>query len=131
MVRIFVILLMLPVLFFGAILAASELGGEVVQLETQREDGRFFETSLWVVDIDRTAWLRGSDSDSDWVVRLRANPEVFMTRAGQRVAYQARIIDGLAGRINLEMHEKYGRADDLISIIRDDEKVVSIRLDRS
>jgi len=128
--RIISIVIMLPVLYFAAILAASEMGGEVVLIETLAPNGRTFETSVWVVDFDRGAWLRGGNADSDWVIRLRAQPEVFMTRAGQRVAYRAQVIDGLADRVNAAMREKYGVADRLVSTTHDSERVVAIRLDR-
>jgi len=128
--RIISIVIMLPVLYLAAILAASEMGGEVVIIETQDSNGRSFETSVWVVDFDRGAWLRGGNADSDWVGRLRAQPEVFMTRAGQRAAYRAQVIDGLSDRVNAAMREKYGPADRLVSTIHDSTRVVAIRLDR-
>jgi hypothetical protein len=128
--RIIAIVIMLPFLYFAAVLAASEMGGEVVVIETQGSNGRSFETSVWVVDFDRGAWLRGADADSAWVGRLRVNQEVFMTRAGERVAYRAQIIDGLVERVNLALREKYGVADRLVSTIHDPEKIVAIRLDR-
>jgi hypothetical protein len=128
--RIISIVIMLPVLYYAAILAASEMGGEVVVIETQDSNGRSFETSVWVVDFDRGAWLRGGNADSDWVVRLQAQPEVFMTRAGHRVAYRAQVVAGLADRVNTAMREKYGAADRLVSTTHDSERVVPIRLDR-
>lgn len=127
--RIIAIVIMLPVLYAVAVLAASEMGGEVVVIETQGPSGRSFETSVWVVDFDRGAWLRGGNADSDWVGRLRVKQEVFMTRDGERAAYRAQIIDGLGERVSLAMREKYGAADRLVSTIHDPEKVVAIRLD--
>jgi hypothetical protein len=128
--RVIVIVIMLPVLYLAAILAASEMGGEVVVIETLDPNGRSFETSVWVADFDRGAWLRGGSADSVWVGRLRAQPEVFMTRDGERAAYRAQIIDGLVKRVNLAMRDKYGLADRLVTTIHDPEKVVAIRLDR-
>lgn len=128
--RIILIVVGLPLLYFGAIVLASEMGGEVVKVETQSEDGRRFETSLWIVDFDRGAWLRSGDGESDWLFRIRANPEVFVTREGVRSAYRARVIDGLVQRVNDEMRVKYGAADRLIATLHDPENVVAIRLDQ-
>jgi len=128
--RIIAIVILLPVLYFGAILVASEMGGEVAVLETQRPDGRSFETSIWVVELDRSVWLRAGNADSDWVARIRAQPEVFLTRGAGRTAYLANVVDGLGDRVNLAMREKYGLADQLVSTVHDSERVVAIRLDR-
>jgi hypothetical protein len=128
--RIIAIVILLPVVYFGAILVASEMGGEVAVLETQRADGRTFETSVWVVDLDRSVWIRAGNADSEWVARLRAEPEVFLTRADERTTYRAKIIDGLVDRVSLAMREKYGAADRLVSTVHDSERVLAIRLDR-
>jgi pyridoxine/pyridoxamine 5'-phosphate oxidase len=127
--RILKIIIILPVLYIGAVFVASEMGGEVITLATQREDGRPFETSVWVVDMDRTTWVRAGNPDSEWVARLQANPEVFMTRDGQKKTYRATVVAGLASRVNAAIREKYGIADQLISTIHDAEKVIAIRLD--
>lgn len=126
--RIIAIVIVLPLLFFGALMVASETGGEVVTLETQGDDGRIYETSVWIVDFDRVAWLRAGDGESAWVKRLRAEPEVFVTRNGERATYRARIVEGLTGRVNAEMREKYGLADRIVTVAHDPESVVAIRL---
>lgn len=128
--RIIKIAIILPILYIGAIFGASEWGGEVIELETQRDDGRLFKTSVWVVDFDGSAWLRAGNADAEWVDRLRAEPQVFVTRNGERVGYQAEIIDGLVGQVSGEMRKKYGRADELISTMHDSEKLRAIRLRR-
>jgi hypothetical protein len=126
--RIIAILVGLPLLYIVAILAASELGGEVVKLETADSKGHTFVTSLWIVDFDRAAWLRAGNPDSDWLAHLRADPLVFVTRDGERRSYRAEVFKKLSAQVNAAMREKYGRADQLVSTIHDPEEVVAIRL---
>ena len=128
MTRIIGIVILLPLLYVLAVLVASEFGGEVVEVETFDDRGRKFSTSLWIVDLYGDTWIRAGDPDSAWVQRLRVNPEVAMTREGARATYHAEIVEDFAERINDGMREKYGRADQLISTIHDDEAVLAIRL---
>lgn len=126
--RIIALLIGLPILYFGAILAASEWGGEVVQIETSDAKGHSFKTSVWIVDFDRAAWLRAGDADADWVRHLRADPLVFVTRAGERRSYRAQVFEKLTPQVNEAMRKKYGRADQLVSTIHNADDVVAIRL---
>ena len=77
----------LPVFYFG--LAES---AEVVVLETAGTGGSET-TRLWVVDHEGHAWLRTGDAGAAWLSRLRENPEVFVTRAGQRQSFRAVVVD--------------------------------------
>ena len=126
--RIIAVVFMLPFLYFGAVLAASEFGGEVVELETHDVYGRTFHTSLWIVDLYGDTWLRATDPESVWVQRIRNDPAVFVIRNGVTVAYHAEIVDGFAKRINDGMREKYGRADQIIAPLRDEAVALAIRL---
>ncbi|MEZ4332947.1 MAG: hypothetical protein R3F35_14390 [Myxococcota bacterium] len=117
-----------PIWFGAAVFAASEYGGEVVLLETIDERGNSFQTKLWVADVHREPWLRAGDPDATWLKRIELNPDVFLVRAGERTAYRAEIADWDTDRINYVMREKYGYADQLISLIHDPEAVVAIRL---
>lgn len=117
-----------PLWFGAAVFAASEYGGEVVVLETVDERGNDFQTKLWVVDIHREPWLRAGDPEATWLKRIEANPDVFLTRDGERIALRAEISDWEVDRINYAMREKYGYADQLIELIHDPEAVVAIRL---
>ena len=126
--RIIAVVLGLPILYMAAILAASEWGGEVVQLETEDSMGHTFATSVWIVDFDRASWLRAGNPDSDWVQQLRAEPLVFLTRNGERRSYRARVFDALGPQVNEAMRAKYGRADQLISTMHSPDEILAIRL---
>lgn len=92
---------------FYVVLAES---GEVVVLETQDAVGAWHETRLWVVDHDGHAWLRTGEGTAPWLARLRANPEVAVTRGGERRTYRAVVVDDPATRdaINALELAKYG-----------------------
>jgi hypothetical protein len=126
--KVITLVLLLPIVFVVSIVLASEFGGEVVDLETHDERGGTNTTSLWVVDLYGESWLRGGSRASTWVIRLEQDPEVHLTRKGRREAYRAEIVEDFSGRINDGMRAKYGLADQLISLIHDDEGVVAIRL---
>lgn len=128
--RIIMIAILAPVLYLGAILLASEFGGEVVELETVDERGRKFVTSLWIVDREGDAWLRAGSPDSTWLMRVVKFPEISLTRDGSKSSYRAEVVEDYSRQINQWMREKYGRADMLISTIHDDDAVVAIRLAR-
>jgi hypothetical protein len=117
-----------PLLFGAALYGASEYGGETVQLETFDERGNSFLTTLWVVDLHEEPWIRAGDPEAGWLQRLQTNPQVLLTRDGQRKPYRAELSDEGAGRINEAMREKYGRADRLVSLIHEPEAVVAVRL---
>jgi hypothetical protein len=97
----------LALALFYVVLAES---GEVVVLETRDAVGAAHETRLWVVDHAGAAWLRTGDPASPWLERLRANPEVALTRAGERRAYRAAPVEDAATReqINALVLAKYG-----------------------
>jgi hypothetical protein len=97
---------LLALALFYVVLAES---GEVVVLETTDAAGAH-ETRLWVVDHEGAAWLRTGDPTSPWLARLRANPEVSVTRNEEHRTYRAVIVEDSATRerINALVLEKYG-----------------------
>ena len=99
--------LVLALAIFYAALAES---GEVVVLETRDARGVVHKTRLWVVDHEGAAWLRTGDPASPWLARLRVNPEVVVTRNGERREYRATVVEDPAtrGSINALVLEKYG-----------------------
>ncbi|MFO0691706.1 MAG: hypothetical protein U0900_23625 [Myxococcota bacterium] len=117
-----------PLWFGGALYWASEYGGETVVLETADERGNALSTKLWVVDIHDEPWLRAGQPDATWLQRIQANPDVLLVRDGARTVYRAEIATYETDRINYTMREKYGYADQLISLIHDPEQVVAVRL---
>ncbi len=118
------------VLVIGALLVDE---GEIVALETRVED-RVFVTQLWVVHRGATQYLRSGTSETDWLVRLRADPRVGLRAAdadhGAFARYQAVLVSDVAvrDRVNREMAEKYGFADVLWSWIIDRSDAVVIEL---
>ena len=121
-----VLLALLGVAYYG--LAES---GEVVVLETRDASGPH-ETRVWVVDHDGFAWLRTGDPKSPWLARLRANPEVAVTRAGVRREYRAVPSDDPALRdtVNALTLEKYGFAEQALrASMMDPDGVTPIRLE--
>lgn len=130
-VRTFVFLVALvAAAFAGAIVLASEMGGEVVTVITSDERGIDYETSLWVVDDAGQAWLRAGSTDSTWYQRLRRNPEIRMERGGEEREYEAVPVPEKTGRINELMARKYGVADRIVGLIRNEGASMAIRLDR-
>jgi len=117
-------------LFGGAILLAGDLGGEVVVLATSTDEGgRRHETKLWVVEDNHQLWIRAGQPGSEWMQRLEANPHVSLTRNGEKRTYRAVLIPKQRERINRLMAERYGWADWLIGLLRDESQTIPIRLD--
>jgi hypothetical protein len=121
-------LLALALAFGLALFAASELGGEVVKLHTRDASGAEHVTSLWVVDHEGYAYLRGGNQASGWVERLRAQPEVTVERDGRSAAYRAEPAPELTRAIEARMAEKYGLADRIVGVIRNPERSLAVRL---
>jgi len=130
-IRLVLFVVALAVVFVGAIFAASELGGEVVDVETVDAGGAHHHTHLWVVDDGGFAWLRAGVPSSGWLVRIEANPDVHVTRAGVDQPMKAVPVrePAVRDRIHALMREKYGWADRLVSSLRDPNGSVAVRLD--
>jgi len=122
------ILLLLPFVFVGAFFAASEWGGEVVELRTYDHRAMEFLTSVWIVELHGDLYVRAGDPDAEWVKRLLARPAVKLRRGGRLEPYEAQPIDGFEEKINTAMREKYGRADQIVGTIHDPAGVLAIRL---
>jgi len=118
------------VAFVSAVFVASELGGEVVTLTTADERGVEYQTSLWVVDHRGQAWLRAGSADAAWYQRLRGDPRVQLERNGEVEKYEAVPVPAETERIDELMAAKYGWADWIVGLIRDEKASVAIRLDR-
>jgi hypothetical protein len=121
----------LVLIFFAAIFAASEFGGEVVNLQTVDASGAKHSTHLWVVDDGGFGWLRAGVPTSGWLVRIEANPDVTVERGG--VSYHMKAVPvhepAVRDRIHALMREKYPFADRLISVMRNPNGSVPVRLE--
>ena len=108
-----------------------ETSGEVIDLRTQGADGRAYESRLWVVDVDGQAYLRTGSDKSQWLERLRLNPQVGVTRSGVTANFIATPIDdpAIRVRVNAATAEKYGIAESILRMgVLDPEHTVAIRL---
>jgi hypothetical protein len=132
--RLLAFLMALAVVFVGAVFAASEFGGEVVDVETVDASGAKHHTHLWVVDDGGFAWLRAGMPSSGWLVRIDANPDVHVTRGGvdhHMKAVPVRDQPAVRDRIHQLMREKYPFADKIVSAMpgRDPNASVPVRLE--
>lgn len=128
--RVAALALALVLLVLGGVTLIFE-GGEVVALETRDAAGAHT-TRLWVVDHEGFAWLRTGDPGSPWLARLRTNPEVAVTRAGERRAYRAMPVDDAATRerVNALTLDKYGAAERLLrAATLDPARTTAVRLE--
>jgi hypothetical protein len=108
-----------------------ETSGEVIDLRTQGADGRAYESRLWVVDVDGQAYLRTGSDKSQWLARLRLNPQVSVTRSGVTANFIATPIDdpAIRVRVNAATAEKYGIAESILRMgVLDPDHTVAIRL---
>jgi hypothetical protein len=116
-----------PLIFGGALWAASEYGGETVLLKTF-DEREVVVTTLWVVDLHDEPWLRAVNSDATWLQRLVETPLVVLVRDGETKSYRAEIDPSELDRVNDMMREKYGWADEIVSLINDPDSDVAVRL---
>ena len=130
LVRILGGLVAVLLLLVGGYFVMAE-SGEVVVLATRDAAGAH-STRVWVVDDAGFAWLRTGDPASPWLTRLRADPEVAVTRAGERREYRAVPVEDAAtrDRVNALTLEKYGTAEKILrAVMMDPSGVTPIRLE--
>ena len=97
--------------------AASELGGEVVQLIRNVPEGSTKSIRVWIVDARDQAWIEHGDTDSYWINRLSREPEVSLIRGGAEIKYTA-VTDIGSHEIYHDLRrEKYGIADRIIELL--------------
>jgi len=126
--RIVAILIGVVVLLVLGHLAVIEVGREVATVGTQRADGSWQRTRLWVVDVDGSAWLHSKGAD--WEARFAGDPIVELERSGRTARYRARLVPGPHPRVDAALREKYGLADRWVRFVApDDPAVVVVRLD--
>ena len=75
--------------------------------------------------------LRASSRSSDWLARLRADPEVELRRGEESSGYVAHSQEDpeTRERVNQAMAEKYGFSDRLLSMVVPPERAVPVRLE--
>lgn len=113
----------IPVAIFVAlsIITATPLVGEVVTLHTRADDGGWQTTSLWVIELGGSSYLRaGTPKGSGWVTRLQANPQARIERAGKLLNVHLVEEPAQLSAVHAAMTEKYGWADEFVSLLSGD-----------
>jgi hypothetical protein len=105
-----------PILFFAAIYAASELGGEVVVLHRQSADGSIDRIRIWVVDDGERTWIEHGAPDADWISMLADDPMIILERRGEATRYHASADPEAHARYHALREAKYGFADQFVAI---------------
>ena len=109
-------------------MALIEIGREVVTLRTQRPDGTWQKTRLWIVDEGGASWLHSAGAD--WAKRFEGDPVVEVERGGEIRRYRAHAVPGPHPEIHRLLREKYGIADWWVRLIGpDNATTVPVRLD--
>ena len=105
--------------------------GEVVTLTTVDDQGRSSVTGLWVVEIDGETYLRAGSHEARWLERIRARPQVEITRNGvtQKVRATPSEDAALRNAVSWAMRDKYGFIDAVLVRIIDHSRAVSILLE--
>ena len=107
----------ISIFYVSLYFAASELGGEVVQLIRHDPEGSTKSIRVWIVDARDQAWIEHGDTDSYWIKRLSSEPEVSLIRGGAEIKYTA-VTDIGSHEIYHDLRrEKYGIADRIIELL--------------
>ena len=97
--------------------AASELGGEVVQLIRNDSEGSTKNIRVWIVDARNQAWIEHGDINSYWINRLSSEPKVSLIRGGVEIKYTA-VTDIDSHEIYHDLRRgKYGIAERIIELL--------------
>ncbi len=111
------VIVAVPVLLFGAMYGASELGGEVVTLARADGDGEVSAVRVWIVDEDGYSWIEHGGPDAYWITRLADEPEVLLTRDGRPQTYLGVADPQASDRYRRLRREKYGWADQVVGAL--------------
>jgi hypothetical protein len=105
--------------------------GEVATLVTFDRREQAFDTQLWIVDVEGRAYVRAADTETDWLGRLLARPEVRLRRNG--IVSRARGVTSddpsVREAVNRAMRRKYGSVDRVLGWVRDRSRCVPVWLE--
>lgn len=121
----------LVVVLLGGMRLSWELG-EVVVVRAQDDAGAFHDTRLWVVDVDGAAYVRTGNPQNPWLLRVRAHPDVEVTRRGVTGPFRAVPVEdpGIRDRVNAAVAEKYGFSETALrATFLTPERATPVRLD--
>ena len=110
------VLLALPILHFGVIMIASEVGGEIVTLHRANDDGSESQIRLWVVDDGDNAYIQHGAPDAYWKQQLATNNILRVERDGQVREYEASLAPEDCQLYHRLRREKYGLSDQIVEI---------------
>ena len=104
--------------------------GEVATLVTFDSREHAIDTDLWIVDVGDRTYVRAADSETDWLERLLARPEVELRRHGMVSRVRGVPSDDPAVReaVNRAMRRKYGAVDRVVAWVRDRSRCVPVWL---
>ncbi len=111
------VLVGLPLAHFGAIYAASELGGEVVVLHRKAATGSTDKIRVWIVEDGEGTWIEHGAPDAGWITMLAQDPIITLERQGASLRYRAVADPAAHTRYHSLRREKYGFADTLIEFL--------------
>ena len=113
---IFFLLAMVPS-YFLVVLAASELGGEVVTLLRPNVEGGFDEVRVWIVDDGDVTLIEHGSQGDEWLEGLKASGPISLVRDGIKIDYSGQQASALHAGYHALRREKYGLADRMIEVL--------------
>ena len=113
---IFFLLAMVPS-YFLVVLAASELGGEVVTLLRPNVEGGFDEVRVWIVDDGDVTLIEHGSQGDEWLDDLKASGPISLVRDGVKIDYLGQQASALHAGYHALRREKYGLADRMIEVL--------------
>ena len=126
------VIVAIPVLLFGTIYGASELGGEVVTLARANGDGEVSAVRVWIVDEGGSTWIEHGAADAFWITKLADDPEVLVTRDGRPQTFLGSPDPDAHDQYHRLRQAKYGWADGVVAVLGgggpDDCQGVPVRL---
>ena len=117
MKRIILILLAVVPAYSLVILAASEMGGEVVTLLRPSVEGGFDEVRVWIVDDGDVTLIEHGGEGDRWLEGLKAAGPISLLRDGVKIDYLAQQAIAMHARYHVLRREKYGLADQIIETL--------------
>ena len=100
MKKIILSILTAAFILFAGVMALQIVASErveVVEVKTLDNKGEVATTRLWIIDHEGKQYLRAG-ADSGWYLRMKANPNITMTRDGSRSAISCRRASTPGGR---------------------------------
>ena len=132
MKKIILSILTAAFILFAGVMALQIVASErveVVEVKTLDNKGEVATTRLWIIDHEGKQYLRAG-ADSGWYLRMKANPNITMTRDGKEAQYHAVERKHLVGVVNVKMNEKYTWGDDVIGAMTGKEEAIPMELQR-